>query len=167
MKIIIDPGHGGDDPGVIDEVTGLSEKYANLVTALTLKHYLAKSGAQVEMTRVNDARPAFSERSKNRGANLLLSIHYDWNKGRSLIYYASESPSRVKDKELALNLSSLLSIPAMATVQSPHGRLFIDDYKEGRAILWEVDKIGNFQPTERYRIEKCLDFVNALKVCLR
>jgi N-acetylmuramoyl-L-alanine amidase len=163
MKIIIDPGHGGSDPGVIDEASGLPEKYANLITALTLKHYLAKSGAEVEMTRVNDIYPSFNERTKNRGANLLVSVHYDWNKGRSLLYYASTPAS----KELALNLSALLAIPSLASVQSPHKGLFIDDYKEGRAILWEVDKIGNFQPTERYRIEKCLDFVNALKVCLR
>ncbi len=163
MKIIIDPGHGGHDPGVLDERAGIPEKYANLVTALTLKHYLTQQGIDVEMTRTNDTYPPFNERTKSRGANLLISIHYDWNKADDLIYYASENPARTRDKELALGLGRILNIPAYPSTNSQYKRLYIDDYKEAPAILWEVDNIGDFVSTERYRIERCVAFVTALK----
>ena len=163
MKIIIDPGHGGQDPGVLDERSGISEKYANLVTAFTLKHYLTQQGIEVDMTRIGDTYPPFNQRTKPRGANLLISIHYDWNKADDLIYYASENPSRIKDKELGLGLGRILGIPAYPSTSSQHKRLYIDDYKEAPAILWEVDNIGDFVPNERYRIERCVAFVTALK----
>lgn len=51
--IIIDPGHGGFDPGK-EGVTGVHEKEINLKIALKLRDYLEQSGAYVIMTRTED-----------------------------------------------------------------------------------------------------------------
>lgn len=48
--IVIDAGHGGDDPGMIGS-TGINEKVLNLVYAKKLKALLEEQGFQVVMTR--------------------------------------------------------------------------------------------------------------------
>ncbi|GAV23635.1 divergent polysaccharide deacetylase family protein [Carboxydothermus pertinax] len=50
--IVIDPGHGGIDPGTIH--SNLLEKEINLKASLYLKQFLEKSGALVILTRDND-----------------------------------------------------------------------------------------------------------------
>ena len=51
--IVIDPGHGGFDPGKVG-ITGSHEKEINLKIALKLRDYLEQSGAYVIMTRTDD-----------------------------------------------------------------------------------------------------------------
>lgn len=51
--IIIDPGHGGFDPGK-NGINGEDEKNINLKIALKLRDYLEQSGAVVIMTRTTD-----------------------------------------------------------------------------------------------------------------
>lgn len=51
--VILDPGHGGIDPGAIG-VNGIKEKEVNLDIALILKDMLTLSGYSVIMTRESD-----------------------------------------------------------------------------------------------------------------
>nr|WP_302598482.1 N-acetylmuramoyl-L-alanine amidase [uncultured Cellulosilyticum sp.] len=51
--IIVDPGHGGFDPGK-PGINGEDEKDLNLKIALKLRDYLEQSGAMVVMTRTTD-----------------------------------------------------------------------------------------------------------------
>ncbi len=51
--IVIDPGHGGFDPGKVG-TTGVHEKEINLKIALKIKAHLEQSGAHVVMTRTED-----------------------------------------------------------------------------------------------------------------
>ena len=51
--IVIDPGHGGDDPGKVG-VGGSLEKDVNLAIAKKLARYMQKSGYTVYMTREGD-----------------------------------------------------------------------------------------------------------------
>lgn len=51
--IVIDPGHGGIDPGAVGE-TGVSEKSINLNIALKLQGYLENGGSIVVLTRSKD-----------------------------------------------------------------------------------------------------------------
>ena len=86
--IVIDPGHGGYDPGVFRR--SLTEKNLNLAISLVLRDYLQGGGARVIMTRETDrdllVLPAAGPRKrldlKNRLAiirtanpDLLVSIH--------------------------------------------------------------------------------------------
>lgn len=51
--IVIDPGHGGEDPGAV--VNGFKEKDVNIQIALKLKALLESAGATTVYTRVDDS----------------------------------------------------------------------------------------------------------------
>lgn len=51
--IVLDPGHGGEDPGMVG-VGGVEEKGINLKVALALKALLEERGFSVVMTREDD-----------------------------------------------------------------------------------------------------------------
>jgi N-acetylmuramoyl-L-alanine amidase len=76
-RIVIDPGHGGRDPGV--EANGITEADLTLDIALRLKKLLEKQpGIQVILTRSTNVFVPLEERTAiaNRaGADLFLSIH--------------------------------------------------------------------------------------------
>lgn len=79
--VVIDPGHGGKDPGG-QSVLGYWEKGVNLEIARRVKSYLEKSGVDVVMTRNSDVYPTLEERAAlaNRiNADLFASIHCDSN----------------------------------------------------------------------------------------
>ena len=76
-RVVIDPGHGGHDPGA--QVKGLTEADLVLDVALRLeKLLLQEPGVEVVMTRRTNAYVQLEERTAiaNRsGADLFLSIH--------------------------------------------------------------------------------------------
>ena len=76
-KIVLDPGHGGSDPGAIGP-NGLQEKTVNLDIALKTAQILRDRGATVILTRTGDAYVDLYERPEiaNRNdADLFVSIH--------------------------------------------------------------------------------------------
>lgn len=76
--IVLDPGHGGKDPGAIKDV--YVEKYVNLSLAQKLREELLKLGANVIMTRTTDTYLTLQERvdvANSVNADLFLSIHHD------------------------------------------------------------------------------------------
>jgi N-acetylmuramoyl-L-alanine amidase len=78
--VMLDPGHGGKDPGAIG-ISGTYEKQIALATALELKRQLeAAGGYRVELTRSGDIftpLDARVERAQRRGAALFVSMHAD------------------------------------------------------------------------------------------
>lgn len=64
IKVVIDPGHGGNDPGGIG-VSGVLEKDVNLSVALFLKQNLEQQGIEVVMTRETD-KGLYSESASNK-----------------------------------------------------------------------------------------------------
>jgi N-acetylmuramoyl-L-alanine amidase len=78
--IVIDPGHGGNDPGAIG-VSGTPEKTITLATALELRHVLQASGRyRVALTRSGDHPVSLSQRlsfARTHDADLLIAIHAD------------------------------------------------------------------------------------------
>lgn len=78
--IVLDPGHGGRDPGAIG-TSGTQEKRIALAAALELRRILEASGRyRVAMTRTRDVFVPLAERvrfAQSRNAALFLSIHAD------------------------------------------------------------------------------------------
>jgi len=84
--ILLDPGHGGNDPGMQNRRLGLDEKTLALDTVLRLKPLLEAQGFQVALTRGDDrqlartkaedlqARAALTARTN---ADLFISVHYN------------------------------------------------------------------------------------------
>ena len=77
-RIVIDPGHGGKDPGAIGR-NGLAEKEVVLDVGLRLKELIKKNlGREVLMTRNQDVYIPLEERTQlanGKQANLFISIH--------------------------------------------------------------------------------------------
>ncbi|MCD6219102.1 N-acetylmuramoyl-L-alanine amidase [Candidatus Calescamantes bacterium] len=76
-KIVIDPGHGGKDPGAIGW-GGLKEKDITLKIALYLRDYLENEEFDVFLTRKRDIFVPLSKRvsfSNSHQADLFISIH--------------------------------------------------------------------------------------------
>jgi N-acetylmuramoyl-L-alanine amidase len=81
QTVVIDPGHGGQDPGSIGP-TGLQEKDVVLDVALRLRELIQRdprtSDIEVVMTRETDDFPELAERyeiANERQGDLFISIH--------------------------------------------------------------------------------------------
>ncbi|GIQ70180.1 hypothetical protein XYCOK13_30040 [Xylanibacillus composti] len=98
-KVIVDPGHGGRDPGAIG-VNQLREKDVNLDIALKLKQALINKGYTVAMTRDNDIYLTLQERVEHANreqADIFVSIHANAHpsstvRGSMVLYYDRNYP---------------------------------------------------------------------------
>ncbi len=90
--VVLDPGHGGEDPGAVSDYNSISEKNINLYIANQVKTLLEKDGYKVIMTRTEDVL-VYDETAKGEtqmrkqdlqrrkkimdesGADIVVSIH--------------------------------------------------------------------------------------------
>jgi N-acetylmuramoyl-L-alanine amidase len=75
--IVLDPGHGGSDPGAIGK-SGLREEDVNLAVALKAAEILQEQGVKVVLTRTSDTYVelrARAEMANSYGAAVFVSIH--------------------------------------------------------------------------------------------
>jgi len=83
--IIIDPGHGGTDPGAVG-VSGTPEKTVTLATALELRRVLEATGRyRIALTRTTDRTVSLADRvgfARRQNADLLIAIHADAARNR-------------------------------------------------------------------------------------
>ncbi len=109
--VVIDPGHGGIDPGATSP-SGLEEKDVVLTTAKLLRgKLLATKRYDVAMTREDDTFIALGDRvefARQKGADLFISVHADSIPGRyarrvsgATVYTLSERASDAEAKALA------------------------------------------------------------------
>jgi N-acetylmuramoyl-L-alanine amidase len=106
--VVLDPGHGGHDPGAISPYGERREKDVTLAVAEAVRDALAASGkVRVAMTREDDRFLVLRDRyeiARRMGASLFISIHADAAPGSdgahgATLYTLSEVAS---DKEAAL-----------------------------------------------------------------
>ncbi len=77
--IVVDPGHGGDDPGATGP-GGILEKQINLKVAFYLVDYLKRKGASVFITRKTDIKKELKDITEfaNRiGADAYVGVHFN------------------------------------------------------------------------------------------
>ncbi len=99
--IVIDPGHGGKDPGAVGR-RGTREKDITLKVSLYLRDLIQKRlGKKVLMTRHRDVFVALEDRAdfaNKHGADLFVSIHVNAHPKRSVkgleIYYFGKASDR-------------------------------------------------------------------------
>lgn len=164
--IILDPGHGGIDPGTAS-ADGVTEKEVVLAFAKTLRQKLeAKGDYQVYLTREGDTFLALRERvefAQSKGANLFVSIHADSfpkhanEASGATVYTLSERASDDEAKELAAkeNFSD-----AIAGVELPSDRdevvanILIDLAQretQNRSIVFARSVVGEMSAAELHR----------------
>ena len=77
--VVIDPGHGGRDPGAVG--AGIRESDVTLALAIALRDELVRQGGvRVALTREDDRSLALAERpdiARRMDADLFVSIHAD------------------------------------------------------------------------------------------
>lgn len=103
--IVLDPGHGGKDPGAIGAYGKTYEKNITLAMGKELKAILEKKGYKVYLTRSTDIFIPLRQRvriARRHKADLFMSIHADSALNRNAkglsVYTLSETAS---DKEAA------------------------------------------------------------------
>ncbi|PAD34309.1 N-acetylmuramoyl-L-alanine amidase [Terribacillus saccharophilus] len=109
-RIVIDPGHGGKDPGAIGNDT--MEKWVALTISEKLQRRLLANGYDVKMTRSEDVFIPLPERatlSNNWKADLFVSVHANSAtsssaKGLESYYYGASSSG----KQLASSIQTAL-----------------------------------------------------------
>ena len=106
--IVIDPGHGGKDPGAIGTGTGLEEKRVTWSVAQALEKELTARGYEVVFTRTGDTFVPLHDRieiARRRQADMFLSLHADANPVPSVrgasVYTLSEDRSAKMAEEVA------------------------------------------------------------------
>ena len=98
--IMLDPGHGGKDPGAV--ANGLREKDVNLRFAKILGKKLKEKGFNVLYTRTTDKFIALEQRTAMANvqkADLFLSIHCNANRSRAIHGLETYSLNLAKSKD--------------------------------------------------------------------
>lgn len=86
-SVCIDPGHGGSDPGAVNQ--DLRESDVNLQVAQLLKSKLETSGYTVFMTRTTDVTLSNADRynyCNAQNASVLISIHQNGSTDSNIDY---------------------------------------------------------------------------------
>ncbi len=106
LIVVIDAGHGGQDPGATSR-KGLLEKNITLAAARELKKIL-QDRYQVVMTRKKDVYVSLSDRveiARQAKANLFVSLHADKHENKRVrgasVYTLSEKASDAEAEDLA------------------------------------------------------------------
>jgi len=152
--VVLDPGHGGGDPGICGPA-GITEAELCWELAVRVAERLAGGGARVRFTRMEAENPLAGERARraNRiGGDLFLSFHLNAHEeqtaeGASTYYFHSSYPAERLADELLTELIDLGINNCRA-----HGRSYTV-LKETRmpAVLIEPAFITN--PDEAKRLQ--------------
>ena len=121
--VVIDPGHGGYDPGAIGR-RGTEEKRLTLAAAQALRRKLQEGGqCRVAMTRERDDFISLADRvafARTRDAALLISLHADSAPGAkgASVYTLAETASdplaeALAQRENNADLAGGLSLPSV------------------------------------------------------
>ena len=107
LRIVIDPGHGGKDPGATRRGSS-QEKVLNLTVSKHLYNYLKKQGFDVKLTRDDDTFVTLAGRSKMANeykADLFVSVHTNAAKRAAAngfeVYFRSDKATDAEAAEVA------------------------------------------------------------------
>lgn len=145
--IVIDPGHGGSDPGMVGTTYKTAEKTINLSTANILKDRLQALGATVVMTRTkDDQKPELPRRvaiSHEAGADAFISVHYNSsNKKNSgiLSFFYSSSKDRPLAHAIERQLAGGIGLKSHGVA---HGDYHVLRENRTPAVLLELGFLSN------------------------
>ena len=133
-KVVIDAGHGGNDPGAMGR-SGLREKDVNLDIARKLSDFLRAEGVATVLTRSSDRFIPLSTRvsiANKSGADLFICVHSNANRSRSLsgleVYYVAPSVSDAKRAALTARSAAL----------NLRNATFANNSGDLKTIIWDM-----------------------------
>lgn len=154
-RIVVDPGHGGHDPGTI-AVNGGYEKDVNLSVASKLAGILQRQGHQVTMTHQGGPYIELESRAEvanRQNADLFVSIHSDSIADPSIqgftVYIANAASQESQQAAQAI-------VRALKTTGEQSHGVRREDYRvlvrtTGPAVLIELGYLSN--PREAQRLQ--------------
>lgn len=185
--IVIDPGHGGEDPGKVG-INGELEKDINLQIAMKVRDLLADAGIQVIMTREDDRMLAGENSSSKKTADLkeririideakadfVVSIHQNSYTSSDVhgaqVFYYSHSEEGKRAAEIMQN--ALLAVEA----ENHRSAKANDSYylltrTKAPVIIVECGFLSNLDEAEKlideeYQTEISNAIVNGIHSCL-
>ena len=156
--VVIDPGHGGTDPGALG-IRGSYEKKLNFDLSILTKAKLEKAGAKVLMTRTTDVdvagakatdREELSARvqvGNRNNADVFVSVHHNSSvnpdaNGTTTYFYAKT----IFDGELARSLqTAMVRAGGLADKGARTANFFVIKNTTMPAALLEVGFMSNLQ----------------------
>jgi len=169
--VMLDPGHGGTDPGAVFE--GIYESTVNLDIALRVEAILKQQNINVSMTRRTDAFVGLEDRctiANNAGASLFVSIHQNSmpdpaTKGTMTLYYASSVNGKKYADILQQTLAPAVGLGSIG-LKSSSGLVVLRKTKMP-AILAEVACMSNVEDmqvikTDAYRQNAAQGIANGI-----
>lgn len=143
-KVVIDPGHGGTDPGA--QRMNIFEKDINLVVAQRVQKYLADAGIRVVMTRMGDEAVSLNDRTvitNRENPDAFISIHVNSStspiaRGLETHWFTPQSKplAEIVEKKLADAVNS----PDRGIINS---KFYVIHWTEVPAVLVEIGFISN------------------------
>ena len=166
--IVLDPGHGGDDPGMIGE-SGINEKKLNLVYAKKLQALLEAEGYRVVLTRETeeglyeaDAAHKKAQDMQRRVAIIAqedplitVSIHQNSYQdpavsGPQVFYYEHSAEGEKLAKSIQDSMNSELT-EARSRVEKSNASYYILKRSQGTTVIVECGFLSN--PEEETRLQ--------------
>lgn len=140
-RIVIDPGHGGKDPGAIGKF-GLVEKHITLDVATRLRSYLENRGLELILTRDDDRFVSLWERAdlaNKKDADFFISIHANASYSKYVkgfeVFYLSEAVDDNARAVAAIENASLKYESSSFGNRKPSSAL--------EATLWDIEYTEN------------------------
>ena len=168
-RIVIDPGHGGHDPGTL--TAGSSEARLVLDVALRLEKLLEKEpGLEVVLTRRTDVFIPLEQRTaiaNREGADLFLSIHANASRDKTargvetyvLSFASNPEAEAVAARENATSASAMHNLPSIVRAIALNNKL--DESRDLAAMVQQslAARLSKTNPTLRSRGVKKAPFV--------
>jgi N-acetylmuramoyl-L-alanine amidase len=149
MKIMVDPGHSGRDPGAIGHLGNavINEKDLNLKIGSLVKSFLTDAGHEVQTTRSSDVFIPLNDRVKMSDefkSDLFISIHCDASenheaRGYTGYYYSEKGKTIATHVIIALDMG----IPALKNRGVSFGNFEVLRDTACPAILIECGFVSN------------------------
>ena len=156
--VVLDPGHGGRDPGAIGP-GGVREKEVVLDVAQRLKARLEAEGIRVLMTRSEDRFVPLSQRAafaNRHQADLFVSIHANASRARGVsgyeVYYLSEATDDAA-RAFAAAENAVLGLETASVAESS---------KTTEAIVWDLLNTENRTASRELASTVCRGLQRAL-----
>jgi N-acetylmuramoyl-L-alanine amidase len=155
-RVLIDPGHGGTDPGAIGP-GGLKEKDVTVDVARRAAAALSRDGLTVLLTRDDDRTLSLEERAalaNGTGADLFISIHCnaaEVKTKRGIETYVLDTASDIVASRVAAR-ENATSVAASAEIGSILASLRLSDQSKSSTRLAELLQraaLASVKPTYR------------------
>ena len=155
-RIVIDPGHGGHDPGVLGK--GLTEATLVLDVALRLEKLLLKeAGVDVVLTRRTDVYVPLEERTEianRQNADMFLSIHANASRNEDakgvetffLSFASSPDAEAVAARENSASNREMHHLPDLVKAITLNNKL---DESRDLANMVQDALVGNLRKTNK------------------